>query len=65
VELKDLCKAEALLRRGLDHLAKSDSLALELKKLDRVYTSFERRAAAEALKARRAIQASLTVKRKQ
>ena len=51
-EMKDLPKAEAILRRGLDHLGKSESLGLELKKLERVYTGFERRAAAEAERAR-------------
>ena len=51
-EMKDLPKAEAILRRGIDHLSASESLGLELKKLQRTYSDFERRVALEAEKAR-------------
>ena len=50
--MKDLPKAEALLRRGIDHLSTTESLGLELKKLERVYSAFEKRMAVEADKAR-------------
>lgn len=53
---KDLIKAEALLRRGLDHLAINEAHALELKKLQRVYQAFEKRTKKEVEKVRRVIQ---------
>ena len=53
--MKDLPKAEAILRRGIDHLGSRESLGLELKKLERIYSDFEKRVAAEAERARIAV----------
>ena len=54
-KMKDLPKAEAILRRGIDYLGSRESLGLELKKLERIYTDFEKRVAVEAERARIAV----------
>ena len=52
---KDLIKAEAHLRQGINHLRSDKAFALELKKLQRVQSEFEKRAKKEADQVRRVI----------
>ena len=43
LKLKDLRKADLVLRRGIEHMASQEGLALELKRLRRAYAAFEKR----------------------
>ena len=55
INQKDLIKAEALLRQGINHLQSNEAYALELKKLQQICRDFVKRTKEEAAKVRRVI----------